>query len=272
MSLASTAASGSTVDEAMKRTFTTASVVSLPTRRTTPSWITRSSFAWIGFGISISSSRNSVPPLAASSRPGLSRTAPVNAPLRWPNISDSSRPSGRAAQFTAMNGRLERRLWWWMNCAIISLPLPLSPVMNTDASVGATLRASSIALLARFARDQQRVHRSPDQHLQVRGGKRLGEVVECSLTQRFDARLDAGVTRHHDDHRVVIGPQGGAQQGESIDLRHVQVYEHEVECAALQQVEGFLPAAANGHVVAFVAQHRRAALAQRVFVIDHENP
>ena len=32
-----------------------------------------------------------------------------------------------------------------MNWAIISLPLPLSPVMNTDASVGATLRANSIA-------------------------------------------------------------------------------------------------------------------------------
>ena len=95
----------------MKRTLTIASVVSLPTRRTTPSWITRNSFAWIGLDISISSSKNSVPPCAASSRPGLSRTAPVKAPLRCPNISDSSNPSGSAAQFTAMKGRLERRLW-----------------------------------------------------------------------------------------------------------------------------------------------------------------
>src|SRR5437016_2832643 len=45
-----------------------------------------------------------------------------------------------------------------MNCAIISLPLPLSPVMKTDASVGATFRASSIArrkagaVLAQFKR------------------------------------------------------------------------------------------------------------------------
>src|SRR5204863_188327 len=85
----------------MKRTFTTASVVSLPTRRTTPSWMTRSSFAWIDFGISISSSRNSVPPLAVSSRPGLSRTAPVKAPLQWPNVSDSSNGSGSAEQFAA---------------------------------------------------------------------------------------------------------------------------------------------------------------------------
>ena len=96
---------------AMNRTFTTASVVSLPTRRTMPSWITRSSFAWIAFDISISSSRNSVPPFAVSSKPGLSRTAPVNAPRTCPNISDSSSGSGSAAQLMATSGRLERRLW-----------------------------------------------------------------------------------------------------------------------------------------------------------------
>jgi len=32
-----------------------------------------------------------------------------------------------------------------MNCAINSLPEPLAPVMNTEASVGATRRARSIA-------------------------------------------------------------------------------------------------------------------------------
>src|SRR5881409_1833861 len=99
----------------MNRTFTTASVVSLPTRRTTPSWITRSSLAWIGFDMSTSSSSSNVPPFAASSRPGLSRTAPVKAPLQWPNISDSSNGSGSAAQFTATSERLERRLLSWMN-------------------------------------------------------------------------------------------------------------------------------------------------------------
>ena len=52
--------------------------------------------------------------------------------------------SGIAAQLMATNGRLDRREFWWMKWAISSFPLPLSPVMNTDASVGATLRASSI--------------------------------------------------------------------------------------------------------------------------------
>ena len=94
----------------MKRTSTTASVVSFPTRLTTPSWITRSSFACVALDMSISSSRKSVPPLAVSSSPGLSRTAPVNAPLQWPNISDSSSASGSAAQLIATRERALRRL------------------------------------------------------------------------------------------------------------------------------------------------------------------
>ncbi len=128
------------------RTSTTASACSEPTRRTTPSWMTRSSFAWMDIGISVSSSRKSVPPLAVSRRPGLSRSAPVKAPFRWPNISLSRSGSGRAAALIGTSERLARRLWWWMNWAMSSLPVPLSPLMSTEASVPATLRASSTAL------------------------------------------------------------------------------------------------------------------------------
>jgi len=80
--------------------------------------------------------------------------------------------------------------------------------MKTEASVGATFRASSMArrnagavprsvtlsestcagraclLFARLARDQQRMHRAPYQHLEVRGGEGLRQVVERTLPQR----------------------------------------------------------------------------------------
>ena len=65
-------------------------------------------------------------------------TAPVNAPFSWPNISVSSSSDGIAPQFTAMKGLLERRLLVWMNRAISSLPVPLSPAIKTVESVGAT--------------------------------------------------------------------------------------------------------------------------------------
>jgi hypothetical protein len=43
-----------------------------------------------------------------------------------------------APQLTARNSRSRRRLTSWIVCATISLPVPLSPVMNTVAPVGAT--------------------------------------------------------------------------------------------------------------------------------------
>ena len=43
-------------------------------------------------------------------RPGLSRTALVNAPLTWPNNSLSSRPGASEAQWTLMNGCAARGL------------------------------------------------------------------------------------------------------------------------------------------------------------------
>ena len=46
-----------------------------------------------------------MPPLACSNRPTRSRSAPVNAPLTWPNSSLSSRLCERAAQWTLTNGR-----------------------------------------------------------------------------------------------------------------------------------------------------------------------
>src|SRR6516225_5457487 len=50
-------------------------------------------------GTSAISSRNKVPPSASSKRPGLSFSAPVNAPLTCPKNSLSKRPSGTALQF-----------------------------------------------------------------------------------------------------------------------------------------------------------------------------
>ena len=44
-----------------------------------------------------------------------------------------------AAQLTGTNGRSPRLLFAWMALATSSLPVPLSPVMSTVASVGATL-------------------------------------------------------------------------------------------------------------------------------------
>jgi hypothetical protein len=84
------------------------------------------------------SSRNSVPPSACLSRPSRAPAAPVKAPCSCPNSSLSSSPSASAAQCSLTSGPAARGECSWMAAAISSLPVPLSPVMSTEARDGAT--------------------------------------------------------------------------------------------------------------------------------------
>ncbi len=74
-------------------------------RRVSPSWMTRSSFAWPRGESSPISSRNSVPPSVSSNSPARSVSAPVKAPRVWPKSSASRSSSANAAQLTAQNRR-----------------------------------------------------------------------------------------------------------------------------------------------------------------------
>ncbi len=75
-----------------------------PTRMNVPVSSTRSSFTCSSSGISVISSRNSVPPLARSKKPLCWRSAPVKLPFSWPKISLSIRFGEIAPQLTARNG------------------------------------------------------------------------------------------------------------------------------------------------------------------------
>src|SRR5262249_25210987 len=66
-----------------------------------------------------------VPPSATSKRPRRRVSAPVNAPFSWPNSSEVINVGGMAAQLT-------------LRKATSSFPVPVSPVMRTVESVGAT--------------------------------------------------------------------------------------------------------------------------------------
>ena len=72
--------------------------------RTPCSWRKRRSLGCSGSGRSPISSRNSVPPSAAATFPSVAATAPVNAPLTWPNSSLSSSSAPRLGQLTVTNG------------------------------------------------------------------------------------------------------------------------------------------------------------------------
>ena len=84
--------------------------------------------------------------------------ASVKAPRAWPKSSLSSSVSGIAAQLTATNGLVARA--GSRRCsarATSSLPVPLSPVIRTDASVSATRSSSSCTAAHRRAVAEQLV-------------------------------------------------------------------------------------------------------------------
>ena len=76
-----------------------------------------------------------VPLSANSKRPFLSATASVKAPFLCPNISLSKRLCEIPPKFTFTKGLLARWLFLWIASAMSSLPVPLSPVIRTEALV-----------------------------------------------------------------------------------------------------------------------------------------
>ena len=94
--------------------------------------------------ISPISSIKSVPPSACSKHPLRCFIADVNAPFSCPKSSLSINSDGIAAQFTSTNGDLFLFDCSCMLLATNSFPVPFSPVINTLASLGATLAIISL--------------------------------------------------------------------------------------------------------------------------------
>ena len=93
-----------------------------------------------------------MPPSAISNLPARSRTAPVKAPLTWPNSSLAASDSGSAAQLTWISGCARRSECACRWRATSSLPTPVSPVISTVRSEAATVASSvSSARTARLA-------------------------------------------------------------------------------------------------------------------------
>ena len=89
-----------------------------------------SSLAWNSMGISLTSSKNSVPPWASSNLPGAPSRLPGRASGSQPKSSCSSISRCSAAQFITTKGPEERLPALCMAWAIISLPVPDSPSMS----------------------------------------------------------------------------------------------------------------------------------------------
>ena len=129
-------------------------------------------------------------------------------------------------------------------------------------------------LLARaelLALQHHRMRGAAEHEMEVRSGKRLGQVVPRPRAQRFDVRCHAGVSRHHDDERLGVRLESGLEDLDAGHGRHVQIEHDDVEARPLHHLDGFVAATAARHGVAFDLQHARASFAQRAIVVHDEH-
>jgi hypothetical protein len=115
------------------------------------------------------------------------------------------------------------------------------------------------------------VRRPAQQDLQVTRRVRLRQVVPRARLQRLDARRDARVAGRHDHDRIRLGLQAQLQQLEPRHLRDVQVEQHHIEPAPLQQLVRLLPPTTERDVVTLHPQDVATALPQRPVVVDHQH-
>ena len=253
----------------------------------------RSSLTWIARGMSPTSSRNSVPPLACSNQPLRSRSAPVNAPLTWPKSSLSRMFSLSSAQLSG-DERLVLALGLLMCRALAtsSLPVPLSPVISTEADVGAIWR--SLATTACMAGELPMTPSKPNfslscfwqldvrpcQPLRLRGLvgdrpqladiQRLGQVRRGAGLHGGDGRLDRAVAG--EDHDLGVGQLalGLGQDLQAADPIHDQVGDDDVEGLFLDQPQAL--AAAGGHdaLVADPLEALGHGVGVGFIVVDHQ--
>ena len=205
----------------MMRT-STGIALSAPTRSTSDVSRTRRSLTCSSTGISVISSRNSVPVWRALEVPLVhARSAPVKLPRSWPNSSLSITVGEMAPQSTGMNGFLLRRLRAWIVCATTPCPVPVSPVRRMLASVRATRPIRSYTFCmggeAPMSAPNRPIRRSSvrsapispfisrvrvtlaEHHLEAGEVHGLGQVVGGAAAQGVHRGLDARLSRDQDD-------------------------------------------------------------------------
>ena len=195
-----------------------------------------------------------MPPSASSKRPLRAETAPVNAPLRVAEELALEERLGDGGAVDRHERAVGRLLLAWIAFATSSLPVPLSPVMSTVASVGAILhdapehladrsRAADdvLELVALLELDREERHlageaavvdRLADLDEQFLLGERLLDVVERAEAHGLDGALDGAVRGHHDDLGHRLRRLDGAQDVDAVVRAHPEIGEHDVVRAA----------------------------------------
>ncbi len=257
------------------------------------SWSTRRSFTCRASGSSPISSRNRVPVLASSNRPRRSALASVNAPLRWPNSSLSSRFSGMAPQLMATNGllaRIERR---WMARATSSLPTPRlahhehrglvvgdlpdgAEQLHHGSALGEdlvelVLGADRLPKLQVLAPQRLALLGLLEHEEDLVGLERLRDVVVGAGLHRLEGEVDRAVGAHHDHHCERRLRLERGEQVEPAHLRHAHVGQDHVRTERLHALERLFTGAGRLDLVTGTPEKRAQHQPEVFLVVDDQD-
>ncbi len=132
-------------------------------------------------------------------------------------------------------------------------------------------RVEEMGVLLGLAADQYGVRRAADEHLQLRGGEGLRQVVPGTLSKGIETRLHRGVAGHHDSDQVRIGFERGAYEHRPRNLGQKEVGEQDVEGLSPQEVARFIAATGERDAVAVQTEDGGAGLPERRVVFDHQD-
>ncbi len=235
------------------------------------------------------SSRKSVPRCACSNFPMCRAAAPVNEPFSWPNSSDSISSAGTAAQLSETKGADCRGLFSCSVRAISSLPVPVSPRMQTRVSLAAT--CSTCAITSRIAGLAQTMWCLPRRAFRSRFScsRRVRRIVFSTVSNSFSVEI--GFSRKSTAPSrvartaisIVAWPDiitagdvtpiflRSSSKRDAVPAGHHHVGENQVEALGLRDLQCARGVVANGRLVAGQAKSAGERRERVRIVVDDQD-
>src|SRR5579863_8591372 len=133
-------------------------------------------------------------------------------------------------------------------------------MVNSPVGKQSSLTISGTRTLSsyRFARHGCRFPQALDQRIEGLRLDRFGDVVGKSQCQIALAKAIAGVCRERNDgdwRGPLLLPAYGGGRSEAVQLRHMNIHEHDVEDVPVHLFEGLSPIAGRSHLMTPHIEH-----------------
>ena len=110
-----------------------------------------------------------------------------------------------------------------------------------------------------------------NEDLKLGRGEGLGKIIPRAGPKPFKAALHRRIPRHEDGEGIRGALLGMSEDLHPSGLTHEKVHQEEVELLAIDELQGLVSAAADGHLVPLGGQQGRAAFTKGELVVNDED-